>query len=183
MSFRPQGGHRCWSCLAPRDAFARSDASTTTGNESSPAIELHSSSRSMSHPGLSTSAPRSRARWHNARSADTSVTGASASAITANRVSSPLPAAWSTETPLASPTPTPPRAAASRTTTTGPVSRPASAAARTRVTNECAAPGRSRHQPFGREPTTFAASMRSTTSVSPAGRPVAHCVLSSGDLS
>ena len=37
----------------------------------------------MSHPGLATSAPRSWARWHSARSADTSVTWPSASAVTA----------------------------------------------------------------------------------------------------
>ena len=71
-------------------------------------------------------------------------------------------------TPSASPGSTPPRAFPSSTTTTGWVSRPVAAAARTRPTNARAAPGRSRHQPSGREPITFAASMRSTRTVLPA---------------
>ncbi len=123
----------------------------------------------MSHPGRATSAPRSWACRHSARSADTSVTWPDASPVTARRVSSPLPAACTTVTSSAVPTPTPPRAAPSRTTTTGPVSRPVPTAARTRSTKVRAAPGRSRHQPSGRDPITFAASMRSTCPVSLSG--------------
>jgi hypothetical protein len=53
------------------------------------------------------------------------------------------------------------------------VSEPTSASAkpaRHRSTNPWAAFGRSRRQPFGRDPTTFAASIRSTTPVSPSRR-------------
>ena len=124
----------------------------------------------MSHLGPTTSAPRASTRCRRARSADTSVTWVAASAVVATSVSSPLPSAWTTVTPPATPSSTPPRAAPSRTTTTGSVSRPDSTAARTRSTNARAAPGRSRHQPVGRDPTTFAASMRSTAPVSPPRR-------------
>jgi hypothetical protein len=154
------GSHQC-----TRDPASR--RVEITGNPPHLIVQLHSSSRPMSHPGLATSAPRSSARWHNARSADTSVTRPSASAVSAMRVSSPLPGACRMVTPSATPASTPLRAAPSRTTTTGSASRPTPTAARTRSTNSRAARGRSRHQPFGRDPTTFAASISSTRSLSP----------------
>jgi GNAT superfamily N-acetyltransferase len=80
-------------------------------------------------------------------------------------MSSPLPGAWRTVTPSTTPAWTPSRALPSKTTTTGSVSVPDLTAVRTCSTNARAAPDRSRHQPVGREPTTFAASMRSTTPV------------------
>jgi hypothetical protein len=143
-------------------------------DESAPgqrSLGLHyASSKSMSHPGLATRAPKASARCRSARSAETSVTLPAASVATAMRVSSPLPGAWITLTPSAIPSSTPQRAAPSRTTTTGPANLSASAATRTRSTNARAAPGRSRHQPVGRDPTTFAASIRSTVQVSPTRR-------------
>ncbi|MBV9313430.1 MAG: hypothetical protein JO100_06690 [Pseudonocardia sp.] len=53
---------------------------------------------------------------------------------------------------------TPARAEPSNTTVTGLSSVPDRSAAASWSTSRAAAPGRSRHQPFGREPTTFAAS-------------------------
>jgi hypothetical protein len=68
------------------------------------------------------------------------------------------------------------RALPSRTTTTGGAIRPESTAARTWSTNVRAAPARSRHQPVGRDPTTLAASMRSTAPVWPSATGGGSCV-------
>ncbi len=122
-------------------------------------------SRSMSQEGPTTSAPSASARCRNPRSAVTSVTGSAASEMTLMSMSSPLPAAWTTSTPASTPASTPSRALPSRTTTTGSASRPELRAARTSSTNVRAAPGRSRHHPVGRDPTTLAASMSSTAAV------------------
>ena len=80
-------------------------------------------------------------------------------------MSSPLPTACWTVTPSARPGTAPWRALPSRTTITGWAIRSEATAARTWSTNVRAAPGRSRHQPVGRDPTTLAASIRSTSAV------------------
>ena len=80
-------------------------------------------------------------------------------------MSSPLPAACWTVTPSARPGSTPARASPSRTTITGWLIRSEVTAARSWPTNVRAAPARSRHQPVGRDPTTLAASIRSTARV------------------
>ena len=82
--------------------------------------------------------------------------------MTSTSMSSPLPSAWRTVTPSARSAGAPWRALPSRTTTTGCAIRPELAAARTVVTKAPAAPARSRHHPVGRDPTTLAASIRST---------------------
>jgi hypothetical protein len=70
-----------------------------------------------------------------------------------------------TVTPPARPGSAPPRALPSRTTITGWAIRSEVTASRTWPTNVRAAPARSRHQPVGRDPTTLAASIRSTAPV------------------
>ncbi len=129
-----------------------------------PSVRYSRSSRS--HPGPTTSAPRASARRRSSRSAVTSMTTSSdAFEATSMSVSSPLPAAWRTVTPSATPPCTPSRALPSRTTMAGSATRPESTAALNWSTNARAAPARSRHQPVGRDPITFAASMRSTASL------------------
>ena len=134
-------------------------------------LQPPSSRRLISHPGLATCAPRASARRRNSRSDVTSVTSASEAATTETSVSSPLPGACTTVTPLSAVGSAPSRALPSRTTTTGSWSRPACTADRSRSRNFRAAPGRSRHHPSGREPITFAASIRSTRPVCPPLQP------------
>jgi hypothetical protein len=95
---------------------------------------------------------------------------ASAVAARLASVSSPSPGAWTTVTPSATPASTPRRAVPSRTMTTGSGSRDAAVAARTRSASRRVAVARSRHQPVGREPTTLAVSISSTTQGSRAAR-------------
>jgi hypothetical protein len=124
------------------------------------------SRRSRSHLGPARSAPALLARCRSSRSAETKVTGLVATLATMRRVSSPLCGACTTVTPSSSPSWQPVRAAPSSTTTTGRSKRLARAADLTCATKVRAAPGRSRHQPVGLDPTTFAASIRSTRPVS-----------------
>ena len=127
---------------------------------------IQRSRRSRSQDGPTTSAPTASARRRSSRSAVTSVTFRSgARPAMSTSMSSPLPAACWTVTPSAMPGSTPARAAPSRTTITGWAIRSEAAAARTRPTNVRAAPARSRHHPVGRDPTTLAASIRSTAQV------------------
>ena len=121
---------------------------------------------SRSHFGPTTEQPSARHRAPRARSAETRVTVPVpvASAATVARVSSPSPGAWTTVTPALVPSTTPggphPRARRPRAGR----GRAAAVAARMSATRAAAAPARSRHHPFGREPTTLAASTTSTVS-------------------
>lgn len=131
----------------------------------------HEGKRSKSQVGPTTSAALRRTRSARPRSADTSTTGSLLSAARATRVSSPCPGAWTTSTPSAIPSSTPFLACPSKTSTTGRGRAPSTTARLTRVTSSRAAPGLSRHHPVGREPTTFAPSMRSTIRASRHARP------------
>jgi hypothetical protein len=126
----------------------------------------HGSRRSSNQLGPTTPAPRACARRRSSRSAVTRVTSSSAaSATTSTNASSPLPLACSTVTPPDCTAGAPARAFPSRTTTTGGVIRPESAADRSWPTKVRAAPARSRHQPVGRDPMTLAASTRSISAL------------------
>src|SRR5581483_8386866 len=113
-----------------------------------------------------TAPPTARTRSARPRSAVTTTRPRWRSAMVAI-VSSPTPGACTTATPSTSDPSAPPRPRPSSTTVTGGLSRPATTADRTVATKSRVAPGRSRHQPVGREPITLAAS---TTSTSPASR-------------
>ena len=135
---------------------------TTSGLPLAPLVR-QPSRRGRSQLGPTTSAPKDSARCRRPRSAVTRVTTSSAApATTWTSASSPLPSAWITVTPSTRPLGTPCRDWPSRTTTTGGSIRPESHRRSHPGKNVRAAPGRSRHQPVGREPMTFAASMRST---------------------
>src|SRR5918994_852768 len=105
-----------------------------------------------------TSAPPARTVAARARSAVTTAVASFAETAlraTSAIVASPSPGACTVRTEPSRPSGTPARALPSRTSTTSAYARSAATSPRC---SRAAAPGRSRHQPSGREPTTFAPS-------------------------